>query len=70
MKFTNGIIIFSYIYTCVDVVVHFAIDLVTMIYHKKCTCLQTIQFFSFVCIPYIDAFLINKSPWACALTQL
>jgi hypothetical protein len=36
---------FSYMYTCVDVVVHFAMDLVTMIYHKKCTCLQTIQFF-------------------------
>jgi len=35
---------FSYMYTCVDVVMHFAMDLVTMIHHKKYTCLQTIQF--------------------------
>ncbi len=32
-------------YTCVDVVVHFAMDLVTMIHHKKYTCLQNVQFF-------------------------
>ncbi len=32
---------FSYIYICVDVV-HFLMHLVTMIYHKKYICLQTI----------------------------
>jgi hypothetical protein len=35
---------FSYMYVCVDVVVHFVMGLVTMIHHKKYTCLQTIQF--------------------------
>jgi len=59
MKFTNGIIYFFYIYTCVDVVVHFAIDLVTMIYHKKCTCLQTIQFF-FICVHSIHRCIFNQ----------
>jgi hypothetical protein len=36
---------FSYMYMCVDVVVHFIMDLVTMIHHKKYTRLQTVQFF-------------------------
>jgi hypothetical protein len=35
---------FLYMYVYVDVVGHFAMNLVTMIYHKKYTCLQTIQF--------------------------
>jgi hypothetical protein len=39
---------FSYMYMCVNVVVHFVMGLVTMIHHKKYTCLQTFQF---VCIP-------------------
>jgi hypothetical protein len=33
---------FSYMYACVNVVVHFVMDLITMIHHKKHTCLQTI----------------------------
>jgi hypothetical protein len=41
MKSTN--IVFFYMYMCVDVVVHFAMDLVTIIYHKKYTCLQFVQ---------------------------
>jgi hypothetical protein len=45
MKSTNNFFIFIYMYTCVDVVVHFVMDLVTMIHHKKYTCLQNVQFF-------------------------
>jgi len=36
--------LFFYMYMCVDVVVHFVMSLVTMIHHKKYTCLQTVQF--------------------------
>jgi hypothetical protein len=43
MKFTNNIF-FSYIYVCVDIVVHFVMGLVTMIHHKKYTCVPIIQF--------------------------
>ncbi len=65
-------------YTCVDVVVHFTLDLVTMIHHKNYTCLQTpsaiANFWptisSFMCTPYIGASLIHKSPWSCSLPQL
>ncbi len=35
---------FSYMYVCVDLVVHFVMGLVTMIHHKKYRCLQTVQF--------------------------
>jgi hypothetical protein len=35
---------FSYMYVCVNVVVHFVMALVTMIHHKKYTSLQTFQF--------------------------
>jgi hypothetical protein len=35
---------FAYMYVCVDVVVHFAIDLVTIIHHKNYTCLEIVQF--------------------------
>jgi hypothetical protein len=44
MKFTNNMV-FSYMYVCVDIVVHFEIGLVTIIHHKKYICLQTFQFF-------------------------
>jgi hypothetical protein len=44
MKSTN-MVFFSYMYVCVNVVVHFVMSLVTMIHHKKYTCLQTFQFF-------------------------
>jgi uncharacterized membrane protein YeiH len=30
---------FSYMHMCVDVIVHFVMGLVTMIHHKKYTCL-------------------------------
>jgi predicted neutral ceramidase superfamily lipid hydrolase len=40
---------FFYMCVCVNVVVHFVMGLVTMIHHKKYTCLQIIQFFSFMC---------------------
>ncbi len=36
--------LFSYMYVCVDIVVHFIIGLVTMIHYKKYTCLQMVQF--------------------------
>ncbi len=36
---------FSYMYMCVDVVVHFVMGLVIMIHLKKYTCLQIFQFF-------------------------
>jgi len=45
MKFTNNVVFF-YMYMCVNVV-HFVMGLVTMIHHKKYTCLQTFQFFHF-----------------------
>jgi hypothetical protein len=45
MKSTNNINFIFNMYTCVDVAVHFAMDLVTMIHHKKYTCLQNVQFF-------------------------
>jgi cell division protein FtsN len=45
MKSTNNMVFFSYMYVYVGVVVHFVMGLVTMIHHKKYTCLQTIQFF-------------------------
>ncbi len=35
---------FFYMYVCVGVVVHFVMGLVTMIHHKKYTCLQIVQF--------------------------
>jgi hypothetical protein len=56
---------FFYMYMCVNVVVHFVRSLVTMIHHKKYTCLQIIQFFSFVCTLYIGAFFIHRNPWSC-----
>jgi hypothetical protein len=34
---------FSYMYMCVDVVVHFVMGLLIMIHHKKYTCLQIVQ---------------------------
>jgi hypothetical protein len=43
MESTNNMVFFLTC-MCVDVVVHFIIGLVTMIHHKKYTCLQTIQF--------------------------
>jgi hypothetical protein len=36
---------FSYMYMCIDVVVHFIMGLVIMIHHIKYTYLQIIQFF-------------------------
>jgi len=36
-----------YIYVCVNVVVHFALVLVTMINYKKYTYVQIVQFFHF-----------------------
>jgi hypothetical protein len=36
---------FSYMYMCVDVVVHFVMGLVATIHHKKYTCLHNFQFF-------------------------
>jgi len=44
MKSTN-MVFFLNLYVCVDVVMPFVTCLVTMIHHKKYTCLQTIQFF-------------------------
>jgi hypothetical protein len=41
----------SYMHMCVDVIVHFAMGLVTSIHHKKYTCLQTIQFFHLRALP-------------------
>jgi hypothetical protein len=38
---------FFYMYVCVDLIVHFIVDLVTMIHHNKYICLQTVQFFHF-----------------------
>jgi hypothetical protein len=35
---------FFYIYLCVDIVVHFIIGLITIMHHKKYTCLQMVQF--------------------------
>jgi hypothetical protein len=37
----------SYMYSCVDVVGHFLMNLVTMIHHNKCTYLQIVQLFHF-----------------------
>ncbi len=34
---------FSYMFTCIDLVGYFVIDLVKMIHHKKCTYVQIIQ---------------------------
>ncbi len=34
-----------YMYMCVDVVGNFAMDLVIMMFHNKCTYLQIVQFF-------------------------
>jgi hypothetical protein len=43
MKFTNNMAFF-YMYVCVDVVMPFVMDLVTMILQKIYTCLQIVQF--------------------------
>jgi hypothetical protein len=51
---------FFYMYVCFDVVMHFVMSLVTMIHHKKYTCLQIIPFLSFVCTLHIGAFFIHK----------
>jgi fluoride ion exporter CrcB/FEX len=45
MKSTNNMVFFPYMYVCVNVVMHFVMGLVTMIHHKKYTCLQIVQFF-------------------------
>jgi hypothetical protein len=44
MESSNNMVFFSYMYMCVDVVVHFVMGLVTMICHNKYTCLQTFYF--------------------------
>jgi hypothetical protein len=46
MKSINNIF-FSYMYVCVDGVVHFVMGLIIMIHHMKYTCLQITQFFYF-----------------------
>jgi hypothetical protein len=48
---------------CVDVVGHFAMNLVIITLDKKYTYLQTIGFFLVMSIWYIDIFLIHNSPW-------
>ncbi len=42
---------FFYMYMCVDSIVHFVMVLVTMIYHKKYTCLQIVQFLHLYAFP-------------------
>jgi hypothetical protein len=46
MKFTNNMFFFSYMYACVNVILHFALGLVTMINYKKYTHVQIVQFFN------------------------
>jgi len=59
MKFTNNMI-FSYMYMCVDVVVHFVMGLVIMIHHKKYTRLQIVQFFHLCALHTYVHFLFIK----------
>ncbi len=46
-----------YMYMCVDVVGNFAMDLVIMMSHKKCTYLQVFQFF--ICVHSIHRCIFN-----------
>jgi hypothetical protein len=58
--------LFSYMYVCVDVVVHFTMSLVTMIHQELPT---NCSFFSFICISSIGALFIHKSPWSCSFPR-
>jgi len=51
MKFTNNVVLFSFMYVCVDVVVHFAMGLVKMAHHKKICMFTNYLISSFVCTP-------------------
>ncbi len=60
--------LFSYMYVCVDVVVHFTMNLVIMI-HQEIYMPANCSIFSFVCIPAIGALFIHKSPCSCSFPQ-
>jgi hypothetical protein len=56
---------FLHVHTCIDVVGHLVIDLVTRIQDIYIS--TNCSIFSFVCTFYIFALLIHKSPWSCSL---